>query len=294
MNILVTGRNGQVGGALAALLPPALPQHQIVALDRTQLDLADPGQVRQVMQTLRPALVINAAAYTAVDQAEREPELAMRINGEAPGVLAEEAGRIGAMLIHYSTDYVYDGLKDSPWVESDPTMPLSAYGRSKLAGEQAIVAADVPHIILRTSWVYGLSGKNFLLTMLKLAQSRPELGIVADQLGAPTWSHTLAAATLAVIGKAGAPDQLAQRSGIYHCCASGQTSWFGFAQAIFAHPAVIQRPLLKALTTAEYPTAAVRPRNSVMSLAKFEAAFGALPRWDTELDACLRQRAAAE
>lgn len=293
MKILITGRNGQVGSALAALLPQALPACQIVALDRTQLDLADLSQIRHVMQTVQPALVINAAAYTAVDQAEREPDLAMRINGEAPGVLAEEARRIGAMLIHYSTDYVYDGLKDSAWTESDPTAPLSSYGRSKLAGEQAIAAVGLPHLILRTSWVYGLTGKNFLLTMLKLAQTRDELGIVADQMGSPTWSHTLAEATVAVIAKAGAPDQLAPLSGIYHCCAGGHTSWFGFAQAIFAHPAVVQRPRLKAITTAEYPTPAVRPRNSVMSIAKFEAAFGSLPRWDAELDACLRQKAAA-
>ena len=289
MKILVTGRHGQVGGALAAWLPQASPGHEIIAVDRAQLDLSNPDQIRRVMQDVRPQLVINAAAYTAVDQAETELALAMRINGEAPGVLAEEAKRIGAALLHFSTDYVYDGCKHGAWVEADPTGPLSAYGRSKLAGEEAIAAVGVPHIILRTSWVYGLSGKNFLLTMLRLAQTRDELGIVNDQLGAPTWSHTLAAATATIVNRLGAPDQWAALSGIYHCCAAGQTSWFGFAQAIFAHPAVTRRPNLKPISTADYPTPAVRPKNSVMDLSKFEAAFGPLPPWEQALDACLQR-----
>ncbi len=287
MKILVTGRNGQVGAALAGLLPAALPGHEVIALDRSQLDLSRLDQVRDVMQTLRPSLVINAAAYTAVDQAESEPELAMRINGEAPGVLAGEAARLGAALIHFSTDYVYDGRKDAAWIETDPTAPLSAYGRSKLAGEQAIAAAGVPHIILRTSWVYGLTSKNFLLTMLRLAQTRDELGIVADQIGAPTWSSTLAEATLAIVRRAGAQDQMAPLSGIYHCCAGGHTSWFGFAQAIFSHPSVSKRPALRAITTADYPTPAARPKNSVMDISKFEKTFGSLPRWDLALESCL-------
>jgi dTDP-4-dehydrorhamnose reductase len=294
MKILVTGRNGQVGGALASLLPKVLPAHEIIAVDRVQLDLANLDQLRSVMRELRPQLVINAAAYTAVDQAENEIEFAMRINGEAPGVLAEEAKRIGASLIHYSTDYVYDGRKDGPWLETDPTAPLSSYGRSKLTGEQAIAAAGVPHLILRTSWVYGLTGKNFLLTMLRLAQTRSEIGIVADQLGAPTWSQTLASATAAIVKQAGAPDQMAEVSGIYHCCAAGHTSWFGFAQAIFAHPSVSQRPALKAITTADYPTPAARPKNSVMDLRKFEAVFGALPRWEQALDTCLQDLTAVK
>ena len=288
MKILVTGRNGQVGSALAGLLPQAVSGHDVIAVDRAQLDLAHPDQLRRVMQDIRPQLVINAAAYTAVDQAETDVELAMRINGEAPGVLAEEAKRIGAALIHFSTDYVYDGHKEGAWVEDDATGPLSAYGRSKLAGEQAIAAVGVPHIILRTSWVYGLTGKNFLLTMLRLAQTRDEIGIVHDQFGAPTWSRTLAEATAAIVNKAGAPDQMAPLSGIYHCCAAGHTSWFGFAQTIFAHPAVTRRPALKAITTADYPTPAARPKNSVMDLRKFEAAFGSLPRWEQALDVCLR------
>jgi len=243
------------------------------------------------MQSIRPDLVINAAAYTAVDQAEAEAEMAMRINGEAPGVLAEEAKRINAALIHFSTDYVYDGRKEGAWVEGDATGPLSAYGRSKLAGEQAIAAVGVPHIILRTSWVYGLTGKNFLLTMLRLAQTRDHLSIVDDQIGAPTWSRTIADATAAVIRSAGEPAQLADDTGIYHVCAGGHTSWFGFAQRIFSHPDVTQRPALRAISTAEYPTPAVRPRNSMLNTDKFRSRFGDLPAWDGALDACLRLRA---
>ncbi len=288
MKILVTGRNGQVGGALAALLPQALPGHEIIAVDRAQFDLANFDQLRELMQAVRPQLVVNPAAYTAVDLAESEVGMAMRVNGEAPGVLAEEAQRIGAAMIHFSTDYVYDGRKQGPWVETDATGPLSVYGRSKLAGEQAIAAVGIPHVILRTSWVYGLTGKNFLLTMLRLAQTRDELGIVSDQFGAPTWSQTLADATLAIVNKAGAPHQMAEVSGVYHCCAGGSTSWFGFAQAIFAHPAVTRRPALKAIGTADYPTPAVRPGNSVMDTRKFAAAFGPLPSWEQALDACMK------
>ncbi len=294
MKILVTGRHGQVGGALAALLPRIAPGHDIIALDRSQCDLTQPAQLRDVMRSLRPALVINAAAYTAVDLAETDTDLAMRINADAPGVLADEAKRIGAALIHFSTDYVYDGCKPGPWVEEDAPAPLSAYGRSKWAGEQAIMATGVPHLILRTSWVYGLTGKNFLLTMLRLAQTRDALSIVNDQFGAPTWSHTLAAATAAIVNTAGAPHQMAELSGIYHCCAAGSTSWYGFAQAIFAHPAVTRRPALKAITTADYPTPAVRPANSVMAIRKFESAFGALPRWEQALDDCLQGLPAAQ
>ncbi len=186
---------------------------------------------------------------------------------------------------------MYDGCKEGAWLEGDATAPLSSYGRSKLAGEQAIAAVGVPHIILRTSWVYGLTGKNFLLTMLRLAQTRDELGIVDDQFGAPTWSHTLAEATAAIVNKAGAPHQMADVSGIYHCCAGGQTSWFGFAQAIFSHPSVTRRPALKAIATADYPLPAARPKNSVMDTHKFEAAFGRLPHWEQALDDCLQGRA---
>ena len=284
MKILVTGCHGQVGHALTQHLQGL---GEIHALGREQLDLSRSESIRAVMQSLRPAMVINAAAYTAVDQAESEEALALRINAEAPGVLAEEAVKIGASLIHYSTDYVFDGSKQGAWVEEDSVSPLSAYGRSKLAGEQAIAATGVPHLILRTSWVYGLHGKNFLLTMLRLAQSRDSLSIVDDQIGAPTWSHTIAEATANIVRQFPRAEQIAELSGIYHLCASEYTSWHGFAQAIFSHPAVHQRPALLAITTAQYPTPARRPANSVMNTEKFRQRFGELPSWQAALQRCL-------
>jgi dTDP-4-dehydrorhamnose reductase len=284
MKILVTGCHGQVGQALSQHLQGL---GEIHALGREQLDLADPLSIRQVMQNLRPAMVINAAAYTAVDQAESEEALAMRINAEAPGILAEEAKKIGASLIHYSTDYVFDGSKQGAWNEDDAVSPLSAYGRSKLAGEQAIAAVGIPYLILRTSWVYGLHGKNFLLTMLRLAQSRDSLSIVDDQIGAPTWSHTIAEATASIVKQFPRAEQIADHRGIYHLCATGHTSWYGFAQAIFSHPAVQKRPALQPITTAQYPTPARRPANSVMRTEKFRQRFGELPSWQDALHHCL-------
>lgn len=284
MKILVTGRDGQVGGELARVLTGL---GEVIAVGRARMDLSDPDSVRHAIRAERPALIINAAAYTAVDLAESEQELAYAINAHAPGIIAEEAKALGAALIHYSTDYVYDGSKAAPWIEADATGPLSVYGKSKLAGEQAIAAVGVPHLIFRTSWVYGLTGKNFLLTMLRLAQSRPELSIVSDQIGAPTWSRTIATATAAVLSTVDHPARLSELSGTYHLCAGGQTSWYGFADQIFSHPAVVKKPVLKAISTAEYPTPAQRPKNSVMSTAKFEQNFGKLPLWDEALADCL-------
>lgn len=286
MKILLTGRNGQIGGALLHALAGL---GEIIAPDRSQLDLSDFDNLRSTVQAIRPSFIINAAAYTAVDHAESDEQLAHRINGEAPGVLAEEAKKIGAALIHYSTDYVYDGGKSGPWLETDATGPLSVYGRSKLAGERAIVAVGVPHLILRTSWVYGLHGKNFLLTMLKLAQTRPELSIVSDQIGAPTWSVTIAEATAAIIKALGDPAALSDRSGVYHLCAAEQTSWYGFAEKIFSHPLILQKPTLKPISTPEYPTPAKRPKNSVMNTDKFVHDFGQLPTWEQALAACMQR-----
>ncbi len=287
MRIVITGAGGQVGGALQASLNGL---GTVIALDRAQLDLANADAIRTALRELQPTLVINAAAYTAVDAAESDPAMAFRINADAPRVLAEEAERLGAPLIHYSTDYVFDGRKDGAWLEDDVPAPLSVYGRSKLAGEQAIAEVGGAHLILRCSWVYGLTGKNFLLTMLKLAESRDTLSIVDDQIGAPTWSRTVADATAAIIRDVSEPAQLAAHSGVYHVCAGGQTSWFGFAQAIFAHPSVIQRPTLRPITTAEYPTPARRPKNSRLNTDKFRRTFGDLPAWDDALAACLQLR----
>lgn len=283
----MTGRNGQVGDALTQTLQGI---GEVIAVDRSQLDLANPDAVRTAIRELQPAIVINAAAYTVVDAAESDEAMAFRINADAPRVLAEETERLGAALIHYSTDYVFDGSKDGAWLEDDAPAPLSVYGRSKLAGEQAIADVGGAHLILRTSWVYGLRGKNFLLTMLKLAETRDALSIVDDQIGAPTWSMTIAEATASIIRDAGEPAQRAALSGIYHLCAGGYTSWFGFAQAIFADASVANKPRLQPITTADYPTPAQRPKNSMMNTDKFRRTFGDLPAWNDALAACLQLR----
>ncbi len=298
--ILVTGRNGQVGFELQRSLAGV---GQVIAVGRDQMDLADPDSIRRAVRETKPNLIVNAAAYTAVDQAESEPDLALAINGIAPGILAEEAKRLGAALIHYSTDYVFDGSKGAPYTEDDEPRPMSAYGRTKLAGEQAIQAVDVPHLILRASWIYGARGRNFLLTILRLAREREELAIVDDQVGAPTWSRALAAATGDILrrlgyGQPGFGDACAAQRGIYNLSAAGQTSWHGFAAAILAHAASVppgesafalaRVPVLKPITTEQYPLPAARPRYSVLSNAKLQRAFGiAMPNWKTSLDECM-------
>jgi dTDP-4-dehydrorhamnose reductase len=287
MRILVLGRSGQVGAALTQSLQGL---GELVTLDRAQLDLSNSDAIRTALRELQPQMIINAAAYTAVDTAESDEATAFQINAEAPRVIAEESERLGAALIHYSTDYVFDGGKQGAWLEDDAPAPLSVYGHSKLAGEQAITDVGGNHLILRTSWVYGLHGKNFLLTMLKLAETRDELAIVDDQIGAPTWAVTIADATAAIIRDAGEPAQLAALSGIYHLCAGGHTSWFGFAQAIFAHASVQRKPKLRPITTAEYPTPAKRPSNSMLNTDKFRHTFGDLPAWDDALQTCMQLR----
>ncbi|MCE2867062.1 MAG: dTDP-4-dehydrorhamnose reductase [Oxalobacteraceae bacterium] len=287
MRILVLGRSGQVGTALTQSLQGL---GELIALDRAQLDLTNPDAIRTTLREMQPQIVINAAAYTAVDAAESDQAMAFQINAVAPRVMAEESERLGAALIHYSTDYVFNGGKQGAWMEDDATAPLSVYGHSKLAGEQAITDVGGTHLILRTSWVYGLHGKNFLLTMLKLAESRDSLAIVDDQIGAPTWALTIADATSAIIRDAGEPAQLAALSGIYHLCAGGHTSWFGFAQAIFSHASVQRKPQLRPITTAEYPTPAQRPHNSILNTDKFRRSFGDLPTWDDALQTCLQMR----
>jgi dTDP-4-dehydrorhamnose reductase len=287
MRLLVLGRSGQVGSALTQSLQGL---GELIALDRTQLDLSNPDAIRTALRELQPQMIINAAAYTAVDAAESDEATAFQINAEAPRVMAEESERLGAALIHYSTDYVFDGGKQSAWLEDDAAAPLSVYGRSKLAGEQAITDVGGTHLILRTSWVYGLHGKNFLLTMLKLAETRDELAIVDDQVGAPTWAVTIADATAAIIRDAGEPAQLASQSGVYHLCAGGHASWFGFAQAIFSHASVQRKPKLRPITTAEYPTPARRPSNSMLNTDRFRDTFGDLPAWDDALQTCMQVR----
>jgi len=290
--ILLTGKNGQIGYELERSLQGL---GQIVALGREQMDLADLEQVRAVIRRIRPDVIINAAAYTKVDQAESEPELALRINGEAPGVMAQEARALGAAMIHYSTDYVFDGNKSAPYTEVDAPAPLNAYGRSKLAGETAVRAAGIPHLIFRTSWVYGMRGKNFLLTVLRLAEQGESLRMVEDQYGAPTWCRTVADATAHVLAQAiSAPDTAQwwrERSGVYHLAAQGHTNWHEFATAILAHPSVQAKaavlPPVFPIAACAYPTAALRPENSVLSCESFKRRFFELPDWKDSLRLCL-------
>jgi dTDP-4-dehydrorhamnose reductase len=278
--ILLTGATGQIGYELARLLP----RHgEVAALDRSRLDLKDVDALRATVRALRPQLIVNAAAYTAVDQAERESALAEAINARAPGVLAEEAKRLGAVLIHYSTDYVFDGLAGTPYAEDAPASPLNAYGRSKLHGEQAIAASAAAAVVLRTSWVYASRGRNFFVTIRKLAAERDELRIVADQWGVPNWSRALAEATSTLVG--GGVPALASRAGLYHLSGQGQTNWFEFARAIVGD---VDRPKVIPITTAEYPTAARRPPYAVLATMKFERGFGfGLPDWREMLRDCV-------
>ncbi|MCX7292081.1 dTDP-4-dehydrorhamnose reductase [Janthinobacterium sp.] len=285
--ILISGRTGQVGYELERSLQGL---GEIIALDRSQMDLANLQQVRDVIRSVKPTLIVNPAAYTAVDLAEREPELALRVNGEAPGVIAEEARKLGAVLIHYSTDYVFDGKKDGPYAETDPTCPLNVYGSSKLAGEQAIQATGVAHLILRTSWVYSTHGKNFLLTMRRLAAERDTLNVVSDQYGAPTWSRTIADTTAHIVAQSRMADHpeawWAEKTGLYHLTAQGKTSWFGFAEAIMAHPSVSKKPQLNPIPAHDYPTPAQRPANSLLSSQRLLNTFCGLPQWQDALALC--------
>jgi dTDP-4-dehydrorhamnose reductase len=289
MKILLTGASGQVGYELQRSLQGL---GEVVAVDRAQMDLSNLDQVREVIRAVKPTLIVNPAAYTAVDKAESEPELALRINGEAPAVMAEEAKRLGAGIVHYSTDYVFDGSKAGAYMESDPTCPVNVYGASKLAGEQAIAAAGVPHLIVRTSWVYGMRGKNFLLTMLRLAAGRDELRIVGDQFGSPTWSRTIADTTAQLLARLDARGGLlaamaAEQGGIYHLTSSGSTSWHGFTEQIVAHASVARKPSVVAIKAAEYPVPAQRPANSVMAGDRLAALGVHVPDWRTALALCL-------
>ena len=273
------GKTGQVGWELRRTLAPLGP---LVSVDYPEVDLADLASVRRWIRDTAPDIIVNAAAYTAVDKAETEPALAQTINGEAPGVMAEEAKQRQALFVHYSTDYVFDGTKTTPYVEDDPPNPLGAYGRSKLAGDLAVRQVDGRHLIFRLCWVYGPRGTNFMLTMLRLAREREKLRVLRDQIGCPTSSRLIAETTALALQQVRDPEQADRCKGVYHLCSAGQTSWHGFARAIVdAMPATDRKcQTVEAITSAEYPTAARRPAFSVMSCAKLQRVFGlALPDW---------------
>ena len=288
--ILVFGRMGQLGWELRHKLACL---GQVIAVEYPEVDFSNPDAIRNAVRTAAPAVIVNAAAYTAVDKAETEAELAGAINGAAPGVLAEEARRQGSILVHYSTDYVFDGAKQGPYVESDAPNPLNVYGKTKLAGDEAIQAVGGETLILRTSWVYGARGSNFLLTMLRLAKERPELRIVDDQRGAPTSSECIAQATAGILAQLLAPQGggLQGRSGIYNLTSAGETTWFGFAKALLTQSAEAPgktAPTLIPIKTSEFPRPAKRPANSRLSCQRVEETFGVrMPHWEEALSLVL-------
>jgi len=282
LRILVTGASGQLGSALIALLHHA---HTVVAPSRAELDLRDATRIRTVVREARPDVIVNPAAYTAVDRAEQEPDLARAINALAPAVLAEEARKHGIPLIHFSTDYVFDGRKNTPYLEDDPPAPLNVYGATKLEGEEAVRGSGAIHLVLRTSWVYSRTGRNFLLTIERLAREKPRLTIVADQRGTPNWAVALARATARLIDTP--RETLAGRSGVYHLSSHGETTWHGFAEAIVAGMGLAKPPDVAAITTNEYPTPARRPAYAVLSPSRLASVFGiTLPHWDVALREC--------
>jgi dTDP-4-dehydrorhamnose reductase len=289
--VLVTGADGQVGRALLAEFRDTA---ELIACNRQTLDLSNPEKIRAKLREVNPDVILNAGAYTAVDRAETEHELAMAINGQAPGVLAEEAARSGALLVHYSTDYAFDGSKNGPWVEDDRTNPLSVYGASKLAGEEAIRSIGDRYVIFRTSWVYAPEGKNFVLTMLRLGSERDSLNVVDDQIGAPTTAADLARATQGIAAGI-LNDNFGPESdwaGTYHMTCGGSISWCGFARAIFERaPELLggKKPTVNPIKTSEYPTPAKRPLNSVLSNEKLQQRFGVrLANWQSALDEVLK------
>jgi len=287
--ILLFGKIGQVGWELRRTLAP---MSRLVCVDYPEVDFTQPDSIRTWIRETAPDIVVNAAAYTAVDKAESETALALKINGEAPGVMAEEAKKLGALLVHYSTDYVFDGTKTTPYVETDAPHPLGAYGRTKLAGDQAIQATGCAHLIFRLCWVYGARGNNFLLTMLRLAREREKLRVVRDQTGCPTWSRMIAETTALALQQADTAEKARALSGVYHLCSSGQTSWHGFASAIVDLMPAEEKKCreVEAIASAEYLTPTKRPAYSVMSTVKLENVFALhLPDWHDSLQLVLEK-----
>lgn len=286
--ILVTGKKGQLGEALQNAL---VPLGRVIAVGREELNLASTEAIRAVIRTTNPTIIVNAAAYTSVDKAESEPALAMQVNAVAPGVMAEEAMRIGALLVHFSTDHVFDGAKNSPYAEDDLPRPINIYGQSKLEGERAVAAAGCRHLILRTSWVYSAGHVNFVTTMLRLAQERRELSVVNDQIGSPTWAISLAQATAELLRKTGASPDV---RGLFHLSAGGAVSRYDLARKIVE---LARKPgdgktwaTIRPTTTAEYPLPAARPLMAALSKEKIRQVYGiGMPSWETQLDSFMRE-----
>ncbi len=286
MRILLFGADGQLGGYLKT----GLAAHgEVQAFDRAELDFTDSARLREQVLAARPRVIVNAAAYTAVDRAESEQELAWAVNAAAPGVLAQAARACGALVFHYSTDYVFDGAARTPYREDAPVHPLGVYGRSKFAGEEMVRASGAAHLILRTAWLYSNRGHNFLKTMLRLAGERDELRVVNDQIGCPTYAAAVAAASaamLTVMLPGGEPRPAL--SGTYHVACRGETSWYGFAERIVALAGLSGRVRVTPIPTSAYPTPAQRPSYSVLSGEKLKRAFGIeLPEWPDGLRQCL-------
>lgn len=293
MKIMLTGATGQVGWELARTL---MPLGEVTIIDRSRADLAEAKSLQAIIREIKPGIIVNPAAYTAVDKAETDQSKAFAINADAPGVMAEEARKIGALFVHYSTDYVFDGTGTEPYTEQTAANPLNVYGRSKLNGERAIQAAGGDFVILRTSWVYASRGNNFLKTILRLAAEREELKIVADQVGTPTWARLIAETTAHVVRQT-LGDRRAGRfkSDIYHLTSSGETSWHGFAEKILAiareqEKFVLKNKELQPIPATEYPLPANRPANSRLSVRHLEQQFGlTMPAWDNALALCMQE-----
>ncbi len=293
MKLLLTGKDGQVGFELQRSLAPL---GEVVAVDLADCDLSDAEAIRQLVATVRPDVIVNPAAYTAVDKAESDQERAAAVNTVAPGIFGEEAAKLGALVVHYSTDYVFDGTKDGAYSEADPTNPQSVYGRTKRDGELALAQGNPRHLILRTSWVVGAHGGNFAKTMLKLAAERDSLSVVADQWGAPTSAALLADITAQLVRQWRREGESVFPYGTYHCVAGGETHWCDYARFVIGEavkagkPIKVQPEAIKAITTADYPTPAIRPANSRLDTRKFRDTFGLeLPHWQAGLHHILQQ-----
>ncbi|GMV01588.1 MAG: NAD(P)-dependent oxidoreductase [Betaproteobacteria bacterium] len=296
LRLMVTGASGQVGWELIRSLAPL---GDVIAVDRGRMNLAEPDAIRSAIREIRPDVLINPAAWTAVDLAESETDAAAAVNAVAPGVMATECRKLDALFVHYSTDFVFDGCRTMPWSEDDATGPLNAYGKTKLAGEVAVRESGARHLILRTSWVYSLRGSNFLRTMVRLAQRHDSLRVVDDQFGAPTSAMALADLTAQMVGRHFAAEHFRGLQGIYHASCAGRTSWHGFATAILealvARPAqreafrLERLPSIRAIPASEYPLPARRPANSQLSLEKLHRHWGlTMPDWQAALDCVLR------